>query len=62
MREKRLLRRLMQRANVGELVFRQDESYVFKFNAGPFFSSNDGRSGVKGIGLNRYVGSQKKVE
>ncbi|EJN6829867.1 hypothetical protein ACT7PP_003503 [Vibrio cholerae] len=61
-REKRLLRRLMQRANVGELIFKQDQSYVFKFNAGPFFSSNGGRSGVKGIGLNRYVGSQKKVE
>lgn len=60
-REKNLLRRLMQRANVGELIIEQREQrkYVFKFNGGPFFCSVKGRSKIKGIGLNRFVGSQK---
>ncbi|MGF1747068.1 hypothetical protein [Vibrio minamisatsumaniensis] len=62
MREKRLLRRLMQRANVGELKIKPNNEFVFDFGAGPFFRSDKGRSKIKGIGLNRYVGSQKKVE
>ncbi|ENI8077364.1 hypothetical protein M2H04_20375 [Vibrio vulnificus] len=61
-REKRLLRRLMQRANVGELKIKPNNEFVFDFGAGPFFRSDKGRSNIKGIGLNRYVGSQKKVE
>ena len=60
-REKYLLRRLMQRANVGELIIQQRDSknYVFKFHGGPYFSSTKGRSKIKGIGLNRFIGSQK---
>jgi len=60
-REINLLRRLMQRANVGELIIEQRESkkYVFKFHGGPYFSSTKGRSKIKGIGLNRFIGSQK---
>lgn len=60
-REKNLLRRLMQRANVGELIIEQREQrkYIFKFHGGPFFCSVKGRSKIKGIGLNRFVGSQK---
>lgn len=56
--EKRMLARVMQRANVGELIIKNDH-YTFKFAAGPFFHSNSGRSKIQGIGLNRYVGSQK---
>lgn len=59
-REKRLLRRLMQRANVGELKIKENKEFMLNFSAGPFFRSDTGRSKVKGIGLNRYVGSQKK--
>ncbi|POB87425.1 hypothetical protein CRN40_09850 [Vibrio vulnificus] len=62
LREKRLLRRLMQRANVGELKIKPNNEFAFDFGAGPFFRSDKGRSKIKGIGLNRYVGSQKKVE
>ncbi|MDH1472753.1 hypothetical protein [Shewanella sp. GD03713] len=58
-REKRLLRRLMQRANVGELKINENQVFIFDFGAGPFFRSDKGRSKIKGIGLNRYVGSQK---
>lgn len=60
-REKNLLRRLMQRANVGELIIEQRDSkkYVFKFHGGLYFSSTKGRSKIKGIGLNRFIGSQK---
>ena len=58
MREKRLLTRVMQRSNVGELVIKP-EKYQFKFSAGVFFDSKVGRSQLKGIGLNRYVGSGK---
>ncbi|NAR87763.1 hypothetical protein [Acinetobacter haemolyticus] len=60
-REKNLLRRLMQRANVGELIIEQMDSkkYVFKFHGGPYFSSTKGRSKIKGIGLNRFIGSKK---
>lgn len=61
-KERRLLRRLMQRANVGELIVNSNSTYKFNFGAGPFFSSNKGRSKVKGIGINRYVGSQKNAE
>jgi len=56
--EKRMLARIMQRANVGELIIKKDY-YTFRFAAGPFFHSNSGRSKIEGIGLNRYVGSQK---
>ena len=48
----------MQRANVGELIV-SDEKYTFKFAFARFFDSVKGRSKVKGLGLNRYVGSQK---
>ncbi|MCH4247016.1 MAG: hypothetical protein LKF82_04130 [Acinetobacter populi] len=60
-REINLLRRLMQRANVGELIIEKLEQrkYIFKFHGGPFFSSIKGRSKIRGIGLNRYIGSQK---
>lgn len=60
-REKNLLRRLMQRANVGEPIIQQRDSknYVFKFHGDPYFSSTKGRSKIKGIGLNRFIGSQK---
>ncbi|PKF31251.1 hypothetical protein [Acinetobacter proteolyticus] len=60
-REKNLLLRLMQRANVGELIVEQRDSkkYIFKFHGGPYFSSTKGRSKIKGIGLNRFIGSQK---
>ncbi|WP_252150013.1 hypothetical protein [Acinetobacter cumulans] len=59
--EKNLLRRLMQRANVGELIIQQRDSknFVFIFHGGPYFSSTKGRSKIKGIGLNRFIGSQK---
>ena len=57
-REMNLLKRLMQRANVGELIV-SDEKYTFKFAFARFFDSVKGRSKVKGLGLNRYVGSQK---
>ena len=53
-----LLKRLMQRANVGELMISEDK-YTFKFASARFFDSQKGRSKVKGLGLNRYVGSQK---
>lgn len=56
--EIRMVKRVMQRANVGELILR-NEKYTFRFAAGPFFHSDTGRSKIKGIGLNRYVGSQK---
>ncbi len=58
--EKRILTRIMQRANVGELVIKPSD-YTFKFSAGSFFNSTRGRSGIKGIGLNRYIGSQKSI-
>jgi len=57
-REVNLLKRLMQRANVGELIVEEDK-YTFKFAFTRFFDSMKGRSKVKGLGLNRYVGSQK---
>lgn len=57
-REMNLLKRLMQRANVGELIISEDK-YTFKFAFARFFDSKRGRSKVKGLGLNRYVGSQK---
>jgi hypothetical protein len=56
--EMNLLKRLMQRANVGELIVSEDK-YTFKFAFARFFDSVRGRSKVKGLGLNRYVGSQK---
>lgn len=48
--EKKLLRRLMQRANVGELVIehRDSKKIIFKFHGDPYFSK--GRSKIKGIG------------
>ena len=52
----------MQRANVGELILKEDGSYKFSFSAGPFFDSVYGRSGISGLGLNRYVGSEKSTE
>ncbi len=60
-REKNLLLRLMKRANVGELKVEQRDAkkYIFKFHGGPYFSSTKGRSKIKGIGLNRFIGSQK---
>lgn len=57
-REINLLKRLMQRANVGELIISK-EKYTFKFAFARFFDSQKGRSKIKGLGLNRYVGSQK---
>ncbi len=57
-REINLLRRLMQRANIGELII-SDDQYTFKFAFARFFDSRRGRSKVKGLGLNRYVGSRK---
>ncbi len=57
-REIRLLKRLMQRANVGELIISR-EKYTFKFASARFFDSIKGRSKIKGLGLNRYVGSRK---
>lgn len=57
-REMNLLKRLMQRANVGELIISEDK-YTFKFAFTRFFDSKRGRSKVKGLGLNRYVGSKK---
>lgn len=56
-REMNLLKRLMQRANVGELIISEDK-YIFKFASSRFFDSKKGRSKVAGLGLNRYVGSQ----
>lgn len=51
----------MQRANVSELVIEQRDlkEYVFKFHGGSYFSSTKGRSKIKGIGQNRFIGSQK---
>lgn len=48
----------MQRANVGELIVEQRDfkKYIFKFHGGPYFSSTKGRSKIKVIGLNRFVG------
>ena len=57
-REINLLKRLMQRANVGELIISEDK-YTFKFAFARFFDSKRGRSKVEGLGLNRYIGSQK---
>lgn len=57
-REINLLKRLMQRANVGELILSKDK-FTFKFASARFFDSMKGRSKIKGLGLNRYVGSQK---
>ncbi len=58
-RELRLLRRLMQRANVGELNLLTGGAYEFRFEGGRFYDSVRGRSGIKGLGMNRYVGSAK---
>jgi hypothetical protein len=58
-REVRITRRIMQRANVGELILKKNGHFVFDFEGGPLFSSDKGRSNIKGIGLNRYFGSAK---
>jgi len=57
-REMSILKRLMQRANIGELKISKDQ-YTFNFASERFFDSKRGRSKIKGLGLKRYVGSQK---
>jgi hypothetical protein len=58
-RELRLMRRIMQRANVGELLLHDQYGYEFRFEGGRFFDPVRGRTKVKGLGVNRYVGSGK---
>ena len=53
-----LLRRLMQRANVGELII-DGKDYEISFAAAYYYSSQKGRSGIKNLGMVRRVGSQK---
>ena len=50
----------MQRANVGELILKPTK-YEFRFSGGPYFDSIKGRSKITGIGLNRYIGSTKRI-
>ncbi|MDY0281336.1 MAG: hypothetical protein RBR35_12335 [Salinivirgaceae bacterium] len=55
-----ILRRLMQRANVGELII-DDTDYEINFAASRYFSSRKGRSKIKNLGMIRQVGSQKTL-
>ncbi len=57
-REMSIVGRLMQRANVGELLL-TDEKIQIEFGGARFFDSVKGRSKVKGLGIKRQVGSQK---
>lgn len=53
-----ILRRLMQRANVGELIV-DGNDYEINFAAAYYYSSKKGRSGIKNLGITRRVGSKK---
>lgn len=53
-----ILRRLMQRANVGELIV-DGRDYEINFAAAYYYSSKKGRSGIKNLGITRRIGSKK---
>jgi hypothetical protein len=53
-----ILRRLMQRANVGELIV-DGRDYEINFAAAYYYSTKKGRSGIKNLGMVRRVGSNK---
>lgn len=57
--EVKLLRRLMQRANVGELICSETYRYIIQFAASRFFDPIRGQVEVKNLGMTRRVGSRK---
>ncbi len=57
--EVRMVRRIMQRANVGELVLSERHHYEIKFAASRYFDSVRGQTRIENLGTIRRVGSRK---
>ncbi len=57
--EVRMVRRIMQRANVGELVVSERNHYEIKFAASRYFDPIRGQTRIDNLGTTRRVGSRK---
>lgn len=57
--EVKIVRRLMQRANVGELVMSEQSGYEIRFAASRYFDPIRGQTRVDNLGTTRRVGSRK---
>jgi len=57
--EVRTVRRLMQRANVGELRLLPGDNYKIFFGDCRYYDTKRGRSKIKNLGMVRRIGSQK---
>jgi hypothetical protein len=57
--EVRIVRRIMQRANVGELVISQHSRYEIRFAASRYFDPIRGQTRVVNLGTTRRIGSRK---
>jgi hypothetical protein len=57
--EIRMIRRIMQRANVGELVTSDKHRYEIQFAASRYFDPVRGQTSIEGLGTTRRVGSRK---
>lgn len=55
-----ILRRVMQRSNIGSLKI-TNGSYLFSFAGSRFYSPEKGRSKIKNLGMVRRIGSRKKI-
>ena len=57
--EVKIVRRIMQRANVGELAMSQHNRYEIRFAASRYFDPIRGQTRVENLGTTRRVGSRK---
>lgn len=59
--EVRMVRRIMQRANVGELVLSERNRYEIQFAASRYFDPIRGQTRIENLGTTRRVGSSKRL-
>jgi len=57
--EVRIVRRIMQRANVGELILSERNRYEIRFAASRYFDPIRGQTRIENLGTTRRVGSRK---
>jgi len=57
--EVKIVRRIMQRANVGELVLSEKNRYEIRFAASRYFDPVHGQTRVENLGMTRRIGSRK---
>jgi hypothetical protein len=57
--EVKIVRRIMQRANVGELAISENNRYEIRFAASRYFDPIRGQTRVENLGTTRRVGSRK---